>query len=503
MDFDNYSSLPTCPHLAQVLAKARDNVLTTYRQAVSITQLSHASRCTSRKDQSEVPTAKLVRMKTAALACSECQVYHECNYICLQCPHVGCDVHTRAHFKSNHHMFGIDSGCGVMYCFACDAYTNHDALDSLRLGRSGPVANGSANGGANGSSGASSGASSSDAAGASGYTDPAPRAMAGLKGFVNLGATCFMSSILQTLIHNPLMKHYFVNNDLHYFNCPKNKAFLVSQSVDEGNACITCALDNIFTSFYTSASPEGFGLTHLLSTAWYKNNSLAGFQEQDAHEFWQFMLNEIHSDHELISEVANGHFKRDPDEQCACATHTTFGGLLESRIRCLSCDAVASTTDPVFDLSLELKKGATTVYDCLDLFCRDEKLDVAYACSSCGDKTNAVKSLRIQQAAPVFSIQLKRFKHNVDSYSKIDNPIEVPLYLDLAPYAHDPHVEWFYELFALVCHTGSVHTGHYVVICKDGDGQWFKFDDSVITMVSEQEVKQTSAYLLFYIRHAL
>lgn len=475
--FDNYSILPACPHLGQVLTKARENVILTYRQAVSITKLHRDAICVSKKDHLEMATLKLVKMKALALKCSDCGVSQPNNIICLQCPHVGCTTDAATHSKTHNHLFGIDLECGLMYCFSCHNYTNNEDLDCVRLGREPVVID------------------------PEHYSDPAPQAMSGLKGFVNLGATCFMSLILQTYIHNPLMKTSFLNNDFHYFNCEKNRAFLISQQVDETNACITCALDNIFTLFYLATLPEGFGLTHLLLTAWFKKKLLAGFQEQDAHEFWQFILNELHNDYERL--MSNLQVKLEADDPCQCITHRTFSGELVLSIKCLGCQAVTSTTDPVFDVSLELKKGTLTLYDCLDLFCRDEPLDGMYTCSSCGQRTKAVKSLRLKKLAPVFSVQLKRFKQTLDLFSKIDNPIEVPLYLNLTKYAESPQGTLFYELFALVCHTGSVHTGHYVVIVKDGDGVWYKFDDLVILVVDEKEVKSTSAYLLFYIQHSL
>ena len=480
MMVDNYSLLPACPHLGQVLEKARDNVISTYRQAVSITRITPDATCVSRKDNLIVASSKLMKMKALALRCGDCDTYAPGNFICLQCPHVGCETHALTHSQSHNHLFGIDLECGLMYCFSCHRYTNNEDLDCVRLNRE-PFNYELTH-----------------------YLDPSLVAMTGLKGFVNLGATCYMSLILQTFIHNPLFKECFLNNDFHYFHCEKNKAFLISQQVDENNACITCALDNIFTSFYTATLHEGFGLTHLLLTAWYKKKLLAGFQEQDAHEFWQFILNELHSDHERLVRQLN--IKQEEGksiQKCSCVTHRTFLGELSSSIKCTSCGSITSTTDPVLDVSLELKKGSTKLYNCLDLFCRDEPLDVPYTCELCNDKTEAIKLLRLKLVAPVFSIQLKRFKHHLDLISKIDNPIEVPLYLELAKYCENPQGNLFYELFALVCHTGSVHTGHYVVIIKGGDGQWYKFDDSVITMVDKEEVTSTSAYLLFYIQRPL
>jgi len=65
-----------------------------------------------------------------------------------------------------------------------------------------------------------------------------------------------------------------------------------------------------------------------------------------------------------------------------------------------------------------------------------------------------------------------------------------------------------YEVIGMVTHKGrSSDSGHYVSWTKQSDGQWLKFDDDVVTRVSEDDVKllsgggdRDSTYLLFYKR---
>lgn len=514
---DNYSTIAACSHLKSVLeSSARETALITYRQAVNISRpIDNDLIYTAKKDGSVVSHHRLLVRKSSSLRCTDCSLnnFHH-NFTCLQCPHVGCfnDVHNHAytHYKLTQHVFAIDSHSGLLYCFPCGTYVNHPALDKVRQ----EVLLSATDYSDLIKSEVDEEFDYSDVD--AHYSDPSRLGVDGLKGFVNLGATCFMSSILQTFIHNPIIKNHFFNNDLHYFNCEKSMA--QGSTLDENNACITCSIDNIFQLFYTSNSIEGFGMTNLLTTAWYKKKSLAGFQEQDAHEFWQFILNEFHSDYERIR--SNTGLSPMSTSDCNCITHSTFSGELQSSIRCLSCESVTKTIDPMVDLSLEINHlklnhpgSQIDLYDCLDLFTSDEKLDVMYTCQSCGDKTKAIKSLSVKSLPPVLSIQLKRFKHNSlnDTSSKIETPIKIPLYLNMTRYSigHDPHdseqidEDKIFELFALVCHIGSVNTGHYIVLTKDGNGQWFKFDDSVVSMVSQEEVTNTNAYLVFYITHKI
>lgn len=493
---DNFNTIKPCSHISKVLSsQAKETVFATYKQAAAISKdISSNYIYTNKKDGTIVSANKLTDMKVKSIKCSDCQL-NNYNFICLQCPHVGCytNNHAHSHYKLQQHLFAIDSSNGLLYCFLCGTYINHPTLEKIRNDIEDlHLENGYLND----------------------YSNPSKVATSGLKGFVNLGATCFMSSILQTFIHNPVIKYQFFNNDFHYLNCEKNWDNLKNNYTDENNACMTCSIDNIFQNFYTAQSHEGFGMSNLLITAWYKKKSLAGFQEQDAHEFWQVILQEFHTDYERVMKKAEEHIPHD----CQCITHTTFSGELQSSIKCGSCDSITKTVDPVIDLSLEIKNKKQlskqlSVYDCLDLFTSEEKLDVMYTCQYCGEKTKATKSLKIKTLPPVLSIQLKRFEHNLisDQFLKIETSVKVPLFLNLTRYceqlslADDDGIDnnKVYELFAAVCHIGSVHTGHYIVMVKNGNGQWFKFDDSIVTLISQETVMDSNAYLLFYITHKI
>lgn len=56
----------------------------------------------------------------------------------------------------------------------------------------------------------------------------------------------------------------------------------------------------------------------------------------------------------------------------------------------------------------------------------------------------------------------------------------------------------WYDLNAVVVHHGKMNAGHYICFCRR-DEQWFKFDDSKVTLASEAQVLQAEAYMLFYI----
>lgn len=516
---DNYGQIKPCLHLTSVLeTKAYQTVINTYQQAVGISiainplLLSHMV-FKLKKDGLEVSHQRLDEFKAKALRCSDCEISNfYLVFVCLQCPHVGCyKRHGLKHAKENGHVFAIDSHNGLLFCFLCGDYTNHADLNRIRL--SCVAACLGAEDSKNGitfSSGLGSAEMDVDSE-IEGYSKPEGHAIQGLKGIVNLGSTCFMSCILQTMLHNPLVRYQFFNNDLHFFNCTSQPHYNGGDDqIDEYSACVTCLIDSAFKEIFTSPTTEGYGLTNLLTTAWYKNRLLAGFQEQDAHEFWQFLLNEFHNDFERVAGLADL-----PLEPCKCIMHSIFLGELESSIACNNCGNITKTVDPLVDLPLEINhlNENPSLYDCLDQFTHNELLDVNYRCRLCSKETKAHKSLRIKKLSPVLSIQLKRFKHNMalDKASKIETKVEIPLFLNLTKYASDCDeaaanpidTNKVYELFAMVHHQGLVNTGHYIALVKNSSGQWFKFDDSVVSYASLEEVRNTNAYLLFYISHTI
>jgi len=56
-----------------------------------------------------------------------------------------------------------------------------------------------------------------------------------------------------------------------------------------------------------------------------------------------------------------------------------------------------------------------------------------------------------------------------------------------------------FELYAVVVHIGSLRGGHYICYAKNSiDGEWYEFDDSKVTLKSEDKIAELEAYLLVY-----
>lgn len=415
-----------------------------------------------------------------AMRCSEChEINSGSNFMCLQCGFCGCwnGEHFLMHSKKVGHVFGINSSNGLLFCFKCSDYIgNNELIIASMLNK---------------------------------YWDdvsiktvvPSVERRDGLHGLLNLGSTCFMSSILQILIRNPYFFNFSISQS-HSKKCP----------IQDPKSCISCALEKMVCEFYGSSAystgdvePQAMysGFIGLLVCSWKINENLAGYSQQDAHEFWQFLLNQLHHDFQVCS--GKGVNDAISDDLCTCIAHSTFQGLLKSSIVCPDCQNDSKTTiDPFMDLSLDIK-DKSNLYNCLDSFHKKERLhDFNYHCPNCNTSQDAIKRLSIYKLPPVLVLQLKRFEHLLNGNSlKLNDFIEYPPYLNMRDYCSsgDSDVDvpdLIYELIGVVAHKGTVNEGHYVATTKVAGRQWFKFNDSMVSSVTQEEALTEQAYLLFY-----
>lgn len=438
-------------------------------------------------------------------------------YICLQCSNVSSN--RERHRKD--HPFSVESNLGFVYCHDCRDFVYDPTFEEIRTGHETKKRK-------------HLDLSSDDRRLMSSHAVSTPCAATGLRGIYNMGQTCFMSVILQSLIHNPLIRSFYLSEGHKSSDCDRD-------------ACTSCALDDIFTKFFEEEKHEGYGAVPMLQGCWKGGGGLAGYSQQDAHEYLGFILNSLHT---AIADEDDeeGVMKKD-GKDCECVIHQTFGGLYKSTVTCSSCKNFNSTLDPFMDLSLDIRvspigkkkklpmtNSVQTVKEippmdlteCLDRFTSTETLgsDSEYKCRKCDSTEGAKKKLSLCRLPPVISIHLKRFSHSrtLKESTKIDTRVRFPFVLDLKPYLSSPPRKAagndmktaddeskeaespanyslskpVYDLSSVVVHKGKIDNGHYISYSKQGS-EWFRFDDSMVVQVDEKEVLRAEAYMLFYV----
>jgi ubiquitin carboxyl-terminal hydrolase 22/27/51 len=241
-------------------------------------------------------------------------------------------------------------------------------------------------------------------------TVEAPCRASGIRGIYNMGATCYMNVILQSFVHNPLLRNFYLGDGHQSADCSYKN-------------CMSCAMDDMFQDFYAQETTTGYSASNILASFWLSKRKayeeLASNKEQDAHEFFQFLTEELHEINGggrpfALEDNPSKRPKTSNDPGCKCIVHQTFYGKLQSTITCQNCGDVNTSFESFVDLSLgldvlskkkSLKATSLSLQRCLDEeYIRPERCE--YKCHACGTQ-EAKKQLSIKSLPNVLCIQFK------------------------------------------------------------------------------------------------
>lgn len=137
-------------------------------------------------------------------------------HACLHCVHLACpSSHRDEHALSHGHPLSVELEFGNVYCSECEDYSYHVDLEAV-----GDAATDRAHRHLTGGTvkytpwrpSLQEVALLRKHRKRKGLSSSSPSSTVGLRGLINLGNTCFMSCIVQTLIHTPLLRDYFLSD---------------------------------------------------------------------------------------------------------------------------------------------------------------------------------------------------------------------------------------------------------------------------------------------------
>ncbi|XP_052138964.1 ubiquitin carboxyl-terminal hydrolase 8-like [Oryza glaberrima] len=147
-----------------------------------------------------------------------------------------------------------------------------------------------------------------------------------------------------------------------------------------------------------------------------------------------------------------------------------------------------------------------SLYACLEAFIKEEPLgpeDMWY-CPGCKEHRQASKKLDLWRLPEILIIHLKRFSYSRYTKNKLETCVDFPVHdLDLSKYigSRGQQISNHYRLYAISNHYGSMGGGHYTAyVYHEGKKGWFDFDDRHVGPISEESIKTSAAYVLFYRR---
>ncbi len=337
------------------------------------------------------------------------------------------------------------------------------------------------------------------------------------------GVICYMNSIIAILQQTPIFADYILTAQF------KDK--LLEKNPDK-DKIINSILFQFYNLLNISHTYDNFKINPdtFRNTISKKESMWGKSQHQDSQEFLTFLLNSIEEEiaekvvfipgriinevddlqSNLINLMAHNCWQKYIKNEFSIIKNL-FGGLSHVVITCSYCGNKSHNFDLFQILQLSIPDNATNIYDCLDEFIKEEKVDIhnMIRCDFCGKFNKSTKQTKLWKLPKILIIQLKRFR--VNNYGiinqKINTMIEYPINnLDLSKYTNN--INNRYNLFGVNCHHNfgpfnSINFGHYTSnVINRFDNKWYTFDDSKpIVELTEDDIITKNAYMLFYIKN--
>ncbi|XP_014986397.2 ubiquitin carboxyl-terminal hydrolase 4 isoform X4 [Macaca mulatta] len=151
------------------------------------------------------------------------------------------------------------------------------------------------------------------------------------------------------------------------------------------------------------------------------------------------------------------------------------------------------------------KKTTVALRDCIELFTTMETLGEhdPWYCPNCKKHQQATKKFDLWSLPKILVVHLKRFSYNRYWRDKLDTVVEFPIRgLNMSEFVCNPSARpYVYDLIAVSNHYGAMGVGHYTAYAKNKlNGKWYYFDDSNVSLASEDQIVTKAAYVLFYQR---
>ncbi|XP_061315837.1 ubiquitin carboxyl-terminal hydrolase 40 isoform X2 [Pezoporus flaviventris] len=253
------------------------------------------------------------------------------------------------------------------------------------------------------------------------FEPPAPRDFTNLSGIKNQGGTCYLNSLLQTLLFTPE-----------------------------------------FREALFSLGPEELGTLDDSSKPDAKE-----MRQHDVQELNRILFSALEtslvgtSGHDLINRL--------------------YHGIVVNQIVCKECKNISERQEDFLDLTVAVKGVAGLEEALWNAYVEEEHFENEnlYRCGACDKLVEASKSAKLRKLPPFLTISLLRFNFDFEKCERYKETscYTFPSQINLRPFCEQTEMddsEYMYELFSVIIHKGGCYGGHYHVYVRDVDelGNW-------------------------------
>lgn len=469
---------------------------------------------------------RLVEDNRNLWVCSDCRS-NKSPWMCLKCGLVLCgryvNGHCKAHGESNQNHFVCIDVSLMVFCYKCDDYVINDTSDGtvqMIRGALQTELRKKASRKRNQDENTIDRSPSKRKNSSKENSYPSSPKKLRTVGLRNLGNTCFMNAILQSLSNLKHFSCYFKELPAIELNGKSNNDSMkkyYTRSYQSDDISLVEELRKVLCALWqgqtVAISPDS-----LFTVVWKVVPRFRGYQQHDAHEFMHYLLDRVHTELLQTNLYSNGK---------ETIVSGIFGGDLRSEVTCLKCGNISKKEEAYLDLSLDIpvklqqkltaeqkKKQSKVCHltDCLQRFVEVENLDESewYICRNCKKRQPSTKKFWILRLPNVLCLHLKRFRYSQHARTKVDTFVRFPIkdlnmssYLLKSPGQKPSRMSTkahIYDLAAVVVHHGSgAGSGHYTTYARH-DGAWYNFNDSTVSLTSEDSIVHCKSYILFYTR---
>ncbi|GAA52758.1 cytoplasmic tRNA 2-thiolation protein 1 [Clonorchis sinensis] len=327
-------------------------------------------------------------------------------------------------------------------------------------------------------------------------------------GLRNLGNTCYMNAVLQSLAHTRALATFFLRGlDDNFMNRTNPLGY---------GGTVSTNFRRLFTALWSKLDCYE-DLTEFKRVVGRARSTFAGSEQQDSLEFLIFLLDGLHEDmNEGTRTIITGD-EEDVDEEHLDPKERSVKAWEDylrrnKSVIVSSFQSSAATAENPIPRKIGQKFGTPAgpassrdltecrlPKECVSLFGSLERMDASYLCGRCKRKTDATKRLIVWRLPTYLIIHLKRFHYVNDEWQKRTTYVRFPVD-SFQLQQNSPSYALYAVVVAISAHLCSMITPNPVhfILPKDtafcrgiSDGFWYEYDDSTVTRIPESRIQVT------------